>query len=191
MPNDFFGIKAELAFSKFFDRAEVIKKVDKKNASAMKFIGGFTRKTARNSIKKTTSTTLTSPPGKPVRSRTGIYKRTIFFEYDDRKETVIIGPKRLPRLSKVRSGKTTPQLLEEGGRATAKKDLFRRVRARKVKRRRRRGEAKRKKFVWVKIKRGTQLNYRARPTMKLAQKKSFSSPKLQRAFGVIGFNTRT
>ena len=191
MANDFFGLDSKVAFSQFFDRAEIIKKVDKKNAAAMNHIGAFTRKVARNSIERTTSTTLTSPPGKPVRSPTGIFKRTIFYEYDTRKEVMIAGPKKIPKLSKVRSAKTTPQLLEEGGRATAKKDLFRRVRARKVKRRRRKGEVRRKKFVFVKIKRGTQLNYRARPTMKLAKQKSFSSPRLQRAFGVIGFNTRT
>ena len=120
MAKDFFSLDSKLVFENFFDRAKVIKKVDRKTAAAMKFIGGTTRKIARNSIKKSTSRTLHSPPGKPVRSPTGIYKKTIFFEYDDRKQVMICGPKKLPIKSKVKPvGKTIPQLLEEGGTAKA------------------------------------------------------------------------
>ena len=183
MAKDFFGINSKLAFENFFDRSKVIKAVDRKTAAAMKHIGGTTRKIARNSIKKSTGRTLHSPPGKPVRTQTGIYKKTIFFEYEPRKRAMICGPKKLPRKSNVRAiGKTTPQLLEEGGTARATKPQYIRVRNRK----RKRGG---KKFIFRKLP-DKPFKYKARPTMKLAAGKSFVQPKLKQAFETIGFRTR-
>ena len=185
MVKKFFGLNSKLAFENFFDREKVINAVGRKTAAAMTHIGGTTRKTARRSIKKATSTTLHSPPGKPVRTQTGTYKkaRTILFEYDERKQVMICGPVKLPKKTSIRpQGKTTPQLLEEGGTARASKPVFIRVRAKK----RKRGQ---KKFVWRRLPKGT-FKYKPRPTMKLAQAKTFTSTKLRQAFGVIGFNTR-
>ena len=187
MAREFFGLNSKLAFENFFDRQKVIKAVDRKTRAAMMFIGGTTRTIAKNSIKKSTGTTLHSPPGKPARTQTGILKRTIFFEYDPIKRRMTAGPKKLPKTSGLKSSKTVPQLLEEGGTATPTKPRFIRVRPRTLKKRRRRkNEAK---FIWVRLP-NKPFKYRARPTMKLAQQKAFTSQKLRKAFGVIGFNKR-
>ena len=103
MAKDFFGLSTDLAFQNFFDRKKVVDAMDRKTAAAMKHIGGFTRRTAINSVKRSTSRTLHSPPGKPVRTQTGVYKKTIFFEYDDRKQVMICGPKKLPIKSNIKS----------------------------------------------------------------------------------------
>jgi len=96
---------------------------------------------------------------------------------------MICGPKKLPITSKVRpNGKTTPQLLEEGGTAKAIEPVFIRVRARKKKR----GQ---KRIIWRKLPKGP-FKYKARPTMKLAQRKTFTQAKLKQAFETIGFRTR-
>lgn len=186
MAKTFFRLDSKLAFDNFFDRTKVINAMDRKTAAAMKHIGGFTRRTAKNSIKKSTSQTLHSPPGKPARTQTGILKRTIFFEYDDRKQTVIIGPKKLniTQTSKVKptGGKTTVQLLEEGGTGRPTGPRFIPIRTRRRKRQKR-------KTVWRRLPDGP-FNYRPRPTMRLAKKKSFTNEKLRYAFGVIGFKTR-
>ncbi len=189
MAKDFFGLNSKLAFENFFDRKKVVDAMDRKTASAMKFIGGTTRKIAKNSIKKSTGTTLHSPPGKPARTQTGVLKKTIFFEYEPRSRSMICGPKKLPKKSKVRpaGGKTTVQLLEEGGIGRPTEPIYKRVRTR-ASRGRRKGRTG-KKFVFVRLP-SEPFKYRPRPTMKLAQKKSFTSQKLRKAFGVIGFNTR-
>ena len=189
MVKKFFGLNANLAFENFFDNDKVIAAVDRKTAAAMSQVGAFTMRTARRSVKRATSQTLISPPGKPVRTHTGIYKKTIFFEYDKRKQVMICGPKKLPIKTSIRPrGKTTPEMLEEGGTATPLKQQFIRVRNRGRGRTKRFKKSK-KKFVFVPLPKKP-FKYKARPTMKLAKKKEFTNPKLEHAFGVIGFRTR-
>lgn len=190
MAKDFFGINSKLAFENFFDHSKVIKAVDRKTAAAMKHVGGTTRTIANRSVKKSTGRTLHSPPGKPVRTQTGIYKKTIFFEYEFRKREMICGPKKLPKKSNIKSNKTTPQLLEEGGTGRPIKRQFIRVKNKgRGKKRRFKGKGKDKKFVFVPLP-DKPFKYKARPTMKLAAAKSFAQPKLKQAFETIGFRTR-
>ena len=189
MVKKFFGLNSKLAFENFFDRAKVIDAVDRKTAAAMSQIGAFTMRTARKSVKRSTSQTLISPPERPVRTHTGIYKKTIFFEYDKRKQVMICGPKKLPIKTSIRpQGKTTPQMLEEGGTATPLRQQFVRVRNRGRGRRKRFRKSK-KRFIYIPLPMRP-FKYRARPTMQLAKKKEFTNPKLEHAFGVIGFRTR-
>lgn len=180
----FFGAPLKTTTKFFFDRERVIKAVGRKTASAMRHIGGTILKTAKRSIRKPTKNKPHSKPGQPVRSGTGILKRTIFFEFEPRTQTLIVGPKKLPIKSNVRptNRRSVPELLEKGGKAQADKPTYIRVGNRKKSRRM-------KQQIWKRIEAGSR-TYRPRPTMALAYKKIVKLPQLRKAFGVIGFNTR-
>ena len=66
------------------------------------------RRTARSSIRKRKRT---SEPGKPPSSHTGLLKKFIFFGYDPRRDSVVIGPVRLTQKGRGEA----PSLLEYGG----------------------------------------------------------------------------
>ena len=103
---------------------------------------------------------------------------------------MICGPKKLPKKKSIRTNKTIPQLLEEGGVGRPITQRFVRVRNKgRGKKRRFRGKGKDKKFVFIPLPNGP-FKYKARPTMGLAKKKSFAQPKLKQAFETIGFRTR-
>ena len=70
--------------------------------------GAFVRKSAKDSIRKRKKP---APPGKPPSSHVGTLKRFILFAYDQRRRSVIIGPKKL------KPG-TATVALEKGGRST-------------------------------------------------------------------------
>lgn len=184
MAKDFFGASLKTTTRYFFDRAEVVNKMDKKTNAAFNWIGGTMRKTAKRSVRKSNSRTRHSPPGKPVRTQTGIFPKTILYEYDPKKKTLICGPKKLPIRSKVRPGnrRSIPELLEKGGTGQAVNPTFLLVKPRKRKRR------QKKKYVWVKLPAGKR-RYKPRPTMKLAYNKTINRKNLQRAFATIGFRT--
>lgn len=74
----------------------------------MKRFGGFVRRTARQSIRKSKKP---SRPGQPPKSRTGFLKRGILFDYDRRRRSVVVGPTRLSGAK----GSNVPRVLEEGG----------------------------------------------------------------------------
>jgi hypothetical protein len=63
------------------------------------------RTTARRSIRRKKGT---APPGNPPHSHEGSLKRLIYFSYDPRSETVVIGPARFKKGE-------APPLLEFGG----------------------------------------------------------------------------
>ena len=79
--------------------------------------GGYVRKVAKNSIKRSDPP---SPPGKPPHSHIGLLKSNIFFN-QDQTGAVIIGPTKLNMLSFSREGLPTkgtiPNALEYGGEA--------------------------------------------------------------------------
>ncbi len=52
---------------------------------------------------------MASRAGEPPRSRIGLLKRGIFFSYDDRSDSVVVGP------AKINSNTDAPHKLEEGG----------------------------------------------------------------------------
>lgn len=92
----------------FFDRKAVTSRVDRTTRRVLSKFGAFVRRTARSSIRKRKRT---SEPGKPPSSHTGLLKKFIFFGYDPRKDSVVIGPVRLSQKGRGEA----PSLLEYGG----------------------------------------------------------------------------
>jgi len=99
----------------FFDKKAVRDKVDAGTRRVLSKFGAFVRRTARSSIRKRKRT---SRPGQPPSSHTGLLKRFIFFGYDPRKESVVIGPVRLSQNGRGEA----PSLLEHGGTTTLRRD---------------------------------------------------------------------
>ena len=95
----------------FFDKKVVRDKVDAGTRRVLSKFGAYVRRTARQSIRKRKKI---SDPGSPPSSHTGLLKRFIFFGYDPRKRSVVIGPVRLTQNGR---GKA-PALLEYGGTTT-------------------------------------------------------------------------
>ena len=102
----------DVKFSMFFDRAGVIKKVKDGTKSVLSKAGAFVRRRAQTSIRKRKKS---STPGSPPSSHVGLLRQLIFFGYDARTESVVVGPKLLKSKSP-----TVPQLLEFGGRVRTK-----------------------------------------------------------------------
>lgn len=184
MAKKFFGASLKTTTQYFFDRENVILAMDKKTNAAFNYIGGTLRKTAVNSVKRSNSQTLHSPPGKPVRTQTDVYKKSILYEYEPRRKGFICGPKRLPIQTKVNPGnrRSIPELLEKGGIGRSLVDTYKRIK-RKNKQRRKKTD---KRFVWVKIPAGPR-RYEPRPTMRLAYQKTVNRKNLNKAFATIGF----
>lgn len=101
MPNGLIKMK-----QMFFDRKAVTNAVDKAARRVLSRFGAFVRQTARTSIRRRKGI---SQPGKPPHSHSGELRRLIFFGYDPRVQSVVIGPTRF-------SKGTVPALLEYGGR---------------------------------------------------------------------------
>jgi len=92
----------------FFDKKAVRDKVDVGTLRVLSKFGAFVRRTARSSIRKRKKT---SQPGSPPSSHIGLLKKFIFFGYDPRKDSVVIGPVRLTQNGRGEA----PSLLEYGG----------------------------------------------------------------------------
>lgn len=112
MPAD---LKAGLKFalkikSAFFDRAAVIADVTKKAVPALSRFGAFVRTRARSSMRRRKKS---AAAGSPPSAHTGDIKRLLFFSWDSRTRSVVIGP------TPFRDGKA-PSLLEFGGTTTRK-----------------------------------------------------------------------
>lgn len=99
------GFKIDKAM--FFDRQKVIDATDRASRRVLSRFGAFVRQRARTSIRKRKGT---SAPGKPPHSHVGLLRRFIFFGYDPRKRSVVIGPTALSN-----SNGEAPSLLEYGG----------------------------------------------------------------------------
>ena len=117
----------DMKMTKFFFNAKVVKKaVDRTTRRVFSRFGAFVRRTAKQSIRKRKKA---SKPGSPPSSHTGLLKKFIWFGYDPKTRSVIIGP---ARLTKNNRGEA-PSLLEYGGKATIKRKSKRtktRIRAR-------------------------------------------------------------
>lgn len=98
----------------FFDTKKVRRATDRATRRVLSRFGAFVRRTARSSIRRRKRI---SRPGEPPSSRTGLLKRFIFFGYDTRARSVVIGPARLTRKGRGEA----PSLLEYGGRTTLKR----------------------------------------------------------------------
>jgi hypothetical protein len=100
------GLTFKAAKGNFFDRAKILKALDRATARVLSKFGSFVWKRARTSIRKRKGT---SPPAGPPYSHTGALRKGILFGYDRDKKSVVIGP--------VLSDKPTgaPENLEYGG----------------------------------------------------------------------------
>lgn len=104
----------------FFDKKAVLDKVDVGTRRVLSKFGAFVRRTARSSIRPRKKV---SRPGQPPSSHTGLLKRFIFFGYDPRRQSVVIGPVRLSQNGRGEA----PSLLEYGGATTLGRDGKRRL----------------------------------------------------------------
>lgn len=100
----------------FFDRSSVIAAVGKAAAKNLSKAGAYMRRTAKGSIRKAKGP---SKPGRPPHSHVGTLKNLLFFSYDPRTRSVVVGPE------KVHPG-FIPRTLEIGG-TQAKRRNARRI----------------------------------------------------------------
>lgn len=98
----------------FFDRDAIMKAVDKGLRKQLGWLGGYVRRAAKNSLKTQEGS---SKPGSPPFSHTGVLKNFIFYTYDFKTQTVIIGPAATTQKNARSYGnyKTIPETLEYGG----------------------------------------------------------------------------
>ena len=98
----------------FFDNDAIMKAVDKGLRKQLGWFGGYVRRAARNSLKTQVGA---SRPGSPPFSHTGVLKNFIFYTYDSKTQTVIIGPAATTQKNARSYGnyKTIPETLEYGG----------------------------------------------------------------------------
>lgn len=100
----------------FFDRAEVQRKIGKARANALSRQGAFVRRRARTDVlrRRKGVSAVGRPPS--VHSKRGL--REIYFYYDARSQSVVVGPVKLNKATYTTRGRTTlPNLLEFGGSA--------------------------------------------------------------------------
>jgi hypothetical protein len=99
----------------FFDSPAVIAAVDTATRKVLNRIGGMLRLTARRSIKKASTHSAVSKPGKPPLSHTGLLKNYIWYSFDPQNSSVVVGPVALKA-----KGKDVPHTLEYGGKTKVK-----------------------------------------------------------------------
>lgn len=102
-----------VSYSQFFDRKTVIDAVEKAERKQLSKAGSFVRTSARGSIRIAGKKGASSKPGKPPKTPRNTprrYKDTIFFGYDRKLGSVVIGPS-----SRFGDGRI-PGILEFGGR---------------------------------------------------------------------------
>lgn len=101
----------------FFDRQKVIKAVDRQTRRSLSRSLSFVRRTARRDVLRRRKRT--SSPGSPpsIHSKNPTASlRTIFFVYDQRTKSGVVGPVKLNQSNITNTGsKTIPQVMEEGG----------------------------------------------------------------------------
>ena len=104
----------DVKFSMFFDRAKVTRAVKDGTRSALSRAGAFVRQRAKTSIRKRKKS---ASPGHPPSSHTGRLRNLIFFGYDERAESVVIGPKLFRQ-----ANPPAPHLLEFSGQTRSWRD---------------------------------------------------------------------
>ena len=93
----------------FFSSRFVKDRVDAATRKNLSKAGAYVRTDAKRSIRKRSWRMPPAPPGKPPFSRTGLLKKFIFFRFDPRSMSVVVGPYKLPKMG------TAPEALEYGG----------------------------------------------------------------------------
>jgi len=100
-----FNIKQAKKF--FFDRKKIKRKVDVRTRKVLSKFGSFVRRSAQHSIRPSKRT---SPPGHPPFSHSGKLRKKIYFMFDPKRRSVVIGPIIYPG----KTGRALPAL-EYGG----------------------------------------------------------------------------
>jgi hypothetical protein len=102
-----FTMKLKVAKEGFFDREKVKRAIDVATRKNLSKFGAFVWRKSRSSIRKRKKA---SPPGKPPSGHDAeLLKKFIFFVYEDKRKSVIIGPTRLNKIG------NAPEALEYGG----------------------------------------------------------------------------
>jgi hypothetical protein len=103
----------------FFDKAKVIRAVDKARRAVLSKAGAFIRQRAKTSIRKRKAI---SAPGKPPSSHEGSLRRFLYFGYDPGADMVVVGPAKTNQVFFGRDRRpvtgTVPSALEYGGQIT-------------------------------------------------------------------------
>ncbi len=121
-------IGTTISYDMFFDRRGIISKLDRATRRVLSKFGAFVMTGARRSIRKRKKS---SAPGKPPSSHVGTLKRFILFGYDERRQSVVIGPYPLagPRSTQ---GPLALSALEHGGPTIIRVEMGRGRKRRKV-----------------------------------------------------------
>jgi len=107
-----FATKIKLQY--FFDREEVIKRLQKRERTALSNTGAYAMKLIRRSMRPGGKSQINSKPGEPPRYHTKLLRDHILFAYDPAKNSVVVGPRKLNG----RSAQHIPSLLQFGGKVT-------------------------------------------------------------------------
>ena len=95
----------------FFDTAAVLRATTAAERKVLSRMGAFVRQRARSSLRKRKAV---SPPGSPPSSHEGSLRKYLFFSYEPRSRSVVVGPAKLNKPGSV------PHLLEHGGTAAGR-----------------------------------------------------------------------
>lgn len=96
-----------IKYSQFFDKPGVINKIKAGARGALSKAGAYIRQRAKTSIRKRKRP---ASPGSPPSSHTGRLRDAILFGYDERTDSVVVGPTKYKN-----SNPTGAELLEYGG----------------------------------------------------------------------------
>jgi len=114
-----FDFKLEKFKGTFFNSDAVKAAVDAATRRVLSKLGAFVRTAAKSSIRKRKRP---SKPGKPPSSHQGDLRTFIYFGYDTRKQSVVIGPVERNKVYLNGAGQpldgTVPEILEYGGKIT-------------------------------------------------------------------------
>jgi hypothetical protein len=103
----------------FFDKARVVRAVDKVRRAVLSKAGAFIRQRARTSMRKRKAS---SAPGQPPSAHEGSLRRFLYFGYDPGADTVVVGPAKTNQVFFGRDRRpvtgTVPSVLEYGGEIT-------------------------------------------------------------------------
>ena len=117
------GVTVREAKAGFFDRQAVIAAVGRANVLALSKAGAYIRRSAKGLIRSGGKKGKVSLPGEPPRSHVGSLRDLIFFSWDARTRSVVVGPalfKQSPDAASPVSG-TVPSVLEHGGQIIVKR----------------------------------------------------------------------
>ncbi len=115
------GFRIDQAKSLFFDQPKVVSAVSRAERRVLSRFGSYVRADAKASIRRRKRA---SQPGQPPTNRTGLLKKHIFFVYEARRRSVVIGPALLGRSTGAQ------QILEHGGSVVIRRRVRRRGRRR-------------------------------------------------------------